>query len=67
MAQKFNAAPASEKLAYTIQQAAELSSLCRSSIYRQMELGALSSVKIGKRRLIPAQALRDWLARAQAA
>ncbi len=58
---------ASNKLAYTISEVAELSSLCRATIYREMESGALASIKVRKRRLVTADALKDWLANAQAA
>jgi excisionase family DNA binding protein len=59
--------PAGEKLMYTILQAAALSSISRATIYREMETGALASIKVRKRRLITAEALKDWIANAQAA
>jgi excisionase family DNA binding protein len=60
------AALTGEKLAYTIPQAAALSSISRATIYREMETGALASIKVRKRRLVTAEALKRWLKNAEA-
>ena len=56
-----------DKLAYSVMEASKLSSVCRATIYREMGSGALASIKVRKRRLITAIALREWLASAPAA
>jgi excisionase family DNA binding protein len=67
MTVKHDEIAASDKFAYTILEAAALSSVGRSTLYRQMERGSFASIKIGKRRLITATALQAWLASAPAA
>ena len=67
MAQKTPEASPAEVTAYSVAQAAKLLSIGRSSLYRELQAGNIPSIKLRKRRLIPATALRDWLARAQAA
>lgn len=49
------------KLAYSISEAEIASGLSRSTICRAIAAGALTSIKRGKRRLVPAQALEDFL------
>ena len=53
------APPKVPRLAYTINEACEGSTLSRATIYRLIEDGKLRSVVIGTRRLIPADALHD--------
>lgn len=67
MARTDDTASAGEKLLYAIPDAAKLSSVCRSTLYREMDAGRLAAIKIGKRRLIPATALHAWIAQAPAA
>lgn len=43
------------KLAYTVEEAAELLSLSRAQIYRLIDIGELSSIKIGKSRRLSAE------------
>lgn len=50
-----------EKLAYSISQAAEASSLSRSTLYMAMEEGRLRFIKVKARRLILADDLRAFL------
>jgi len=45
------------KLLYDVQEAVAITSIGRSRIYELMASGELESVKCGKRRLIPAEAL----------
>ena len=49
-------------LAYTVKQALGAVPLSRSSFYLEMAAGRLRSFKIGKRRLIAAADLNEWLA-----
>lgn len=61
MAQIATQIAASEKLALSIPEAAMLSGISRSSLYKRMASGELAAVKSGKRRLILAGALKAWL------
>ena len=45
-----------------IPEAVRFSGLSRSTLYKAMEAGELPFVKIGRRRLLPRQALVQWLA-----
>ncbi len=47
---------------YGVEEAVEVTSLGRSMLYELMASGAIESVKIGKRRLIPRDALEAFLA-----
>ena len=53
----------SGKLAYTIKEAAAAVGLSRSKLYVLMGSGELPSIQIGKRRLIPADALQKLISR----
>ena len=53
---------ASTRLAYNIDESAELLGCSRAHIFRLMESGALRSVKLGRLRRIPAEALAELLA-----
>ncbi len=50
-----------EKLAYSIRQACQVSSLSRSAIYSHIAAGRLVVVRVGGRTLIPADALRAFI------
>ncbi len=50
------------KLSYSIAEAAHAAGIGRSTLYRAIGSGELRSLKIGKRRLIPVDALEAWLA-----
>ena len=52
-----------EPLAVSIGRATQITSLGRTTIYDALGSGDLSSLKIGNRRLILVDDLRDWLAR----
>jgi excisionase family DNA binding protein len=54
---------ASLKLAFSVDEATHASGVGRTKLYEAIQLGHLQSIKIGARRLIPVDALRDWLAR----
>lgn len=57
---------AEEKALYRIPEAMRLLSLSRSVIYNQIRSGRLRSVKEGSTRLIPADAIADYVALLQA-
>jgi excisionase family DNA binding protein len=56
-----------QKLAVSTHEAADLAGVGRTTIYEALRSGDLKSLKIGKRRLIRVDALRDWLAALEAA
>ena len=49
------------KIAYSIREAAQASSLSRSTIYSHIKTGRLSVKRIGGRTIIPTDSLRAWL------
>lgn len=51
-----------EKALYRVPEAMRLLSLSRSVLYTQIRLGRLRSVKEGNTRLIPADAIADYVA-----
>jgi excisionase family DNA binding protein len=53
--------PLLEPIAVSPADAARLASVGRTTIYYAIGSGALSSLKVGKRRLITVDALRAWL------
>lgn len=50
-----------KKFAYSIPEAIELSGIHRDLLYAEINAGNLRTVKIGRRRLIRAEALEEWL------
>lgn len=50
------------KIAYSIREAAQASSLSRSTIYNHIAAGRLAARKIGGRTIIPADALHALIA-----
>lgn len=50
-----------ETLAYSIKGASKACNLGQTKIYEEIKLGRLKAVKYGRRTLIPAEALREWL------
>lgn len=55
------------RLAVSPAEAARLAGIGRTTLYEALGSGALRSLKIGKRRLITMQALKEWLAAAERA
>jgi excisionase family DNA binding protein len=53
--------PHSGQLAYSVDEAVRLTGLSRDLLYDEMRRGNLASVKVGRRRLITRQHLRQFL------
>ena len=53
--------PPSGRLAYSVDEAARLTGLSRDLLYDEMRRGNLTYVKIGRRRVITRQHLREFL------
>lgn len=52
-----------EKLLLTADEAADVLNLGKSTVYDLIRLRLLTSIKIGKRRLVPTDACRDMITR----
>lgn len=59
--------PLDPRLAVSPAEAARLAGIGRTTLYEALGSGALRSLKIGKRRLITIEALKEWLAAAESA
>jgi len=46
---------------HDVEKASERLSICRASLYKLLGSGELRSVKIGSRRLVPEQAIADFI------
>lgn len=55
------------KLLYRVPEAVELTSIPRSRLYELMAAGQIESVKVGKSRLIPHDALEAFVAKLRSA
>ena len=55
------------KFAYSIAEVAQLTSLGRTTIYEEIRSQRLRTTMVGRRRIITAQALREWLENSAAA
>lgn len=52
-----------EKLAYSIPEFQQLTGISsRTGVYQEINAGRLKTVKCGRRRLIPLEAVKEWLA-----
>jgi excisionase family DNA binding protein len=61
-----SALPAQDvRLAVSPAEAARMAGIGRTTLYEALGSGALRSLKIGKRRLITIEALKEWLAAAE--
>lgn len=56
--------PLTERLAYSVDEAASITGLSRDLLYDQMRAGKLSYLKVGRRRLITRQHLEAFLTKA---
>ncbi|MBP1772657.1 MAG: Helix-turn-helix domain [Holophagaceae bacterium] len=63
MRAKKSSTEASERLSVSVEEAAEMLSIGRSSVFNLLNDGLLASLKVGKRRLIPVAELRAFLDR----
>lgn len=52
---------ANKPVAYSIKKACEITSLGKTTLYRQAQLGKLRLVRIGGRTVVPADSLRAFL------
>ena len=55
---------AGERLAYSVDEVAQITGLSRDLLYHQMRTGRLGYIKVGRRRIITRQHLDAFLARA---
>ncbi|PZU27393.1 MAG: ethanolamine utilization protein EutA [Stenotrophomonas sp.] len=51
----------SERLSYTTDEACASTGLNRNALYRAMNAGQLKTFKVGKRRMVSARALREFI------
>ncbi len=51
-----------DKITFTLKEASEALGVGKSTLYKALADGTLSAIKLGNRTLIPADALRAWLA-----
>ena len=56
--------PPGERLAYSVEEAAQITGLSRDLLYDQMRAGNLAYLKIGRRRIITRQQLEAFLTQA---
>jgi excisionase family DNA binding protein len=56
--------PPAERLAYSVDEVAQITGLSRDLLYDQMRSGRLGYIKVGRRRIITRQHLDAFLARA---
>jgi excisionase family DNA binding protein len=58
------ASPPGERLAYSVDEAAQITGLSRDLLYGQMRMGRLAYLKVGRRRIITRQHLEAFLTQA---
>jgi excisionase family DNA binding protein len=56
--------PPKERLAYSVEEAAQITGLSRDLLYDQMRTGRLAYLKVGRRRIITRQHLEAFLTQA---
>ncbi|AMU99413.1 excisionase family DNA-binding protein [Xanthomonas citri] len=52
---------ATDRLSYTLEEASEVTGLGRTTFYQQIALNQIRTFKVGRRRLVSAQALREFI------
>lgn len=67
MSDQETARPAVPAVLYNVAEAAEALRLSKCAIYELIRSGQLRTVKVGRRRLVPVEALSEWVARLEAA
>lgn len=50
-----------DKICYSITDAAALLSVGRRTLYREINAGHIATIKMGRRTLIPASAIQNWM------
>ena len=55
------AAPPTHPLANDVDTSAELAGVSRATLYKEIKVGRIRTFKVGARRLISVDALRDWI------
>ncbi|MBS1941291.1 MAG: helix-turn-helix domain-containing protein [Bacteroidetes bacterium] len=60
---RINPSQSAERLSVSVEEAARMLGVCRGLVFRLLREGQLKSVRIGKRRLIPAEELKAFLQR----
>lgn len=58
-----NATANMPKLSFTVEQAIDATGLNRNAMYRAMTSGEIRSFKVGKRRMVSANALQEFISR----
>lgn len=48
-------------ISYTVEEAAKLTGLGRTRLYKELKDGRIKALKLGRRTLIPHVSLEDWL------
>lgn len=56
-----------DRIAISVEEAAHMVGLSRAAFYPLVMAGDVPSVKVGSRRLVPVEALREWMDRQLAA
>ena len=56
--------PPAERLAYSVDEVAQITGLSRDLLYDQMRTGRLGYIKVGRRRIVTRQHLDAFLAKA---
>lgn len=51
-----------EKIGYSVDEAVEASGIGRTTLYELIGSGAIESIKVGRRRIIPADSIRAYFA-----
>jgi excisionase family DNA binding protein len=49
------------RICYAVREAATLMGVGKNLIYREISGGRLRTAKMGKRRIVPVEAIREWL------
>jgi excisionase family DNA binding protein len=60
-----NPVPVNERLNVSVKEATQIIGIGRSRLYQIINAGELRTIRIGKRRLVPVDAIRDFVARAE--